>query len=504
MKLPLSQLQELLGGLSSSETRESDLLLLQLDEVNAHRLRLCAIPHSFDATVLRALDPELNAPEAERTIDEFQKLPAVAPSADCLTLHDVARQQLFGQWLLPERREEFAAASARLVDFYREKDDDTPVEATAKRTSRLFHLLGAEPVEGFRQFQIAYQTLRDQDQFSRCEALLRLLQEYEAVLGNDQRDWLTYYGAEVADDNHNLAGAMESLGALRARVLSARLRSLVLLRSASILRRLGRPDDAAARCREALAAGDGAEAREVRHLIHHELGLIARDRGDFAGARIEFERTIELARAASSRRDVIRAYNSLGTLLLKPAPREALKLFNECLNLLNPDQDKLRIAQVLNNLGMASADIQEWQASGQYFSRSLEIKRESHDLFGEASTLLNVSRVYRAEQKWDEARTALMNSAKLFEDIHDALRAGLAARELARLTKSLGANESSEHYARVAIDWFGRAGKETLAQEIQREFAIGNTPKSGGRWLLWTVIALAAIVAVAALIKLIR
>jgi tetratricopeptide (TPR) repeat protein len=499
MKLPLSQLQELIGDLSSSESQESDLLLMQLDDENAHRLRLCAIPHAFDVDVLRILDPALSTQQAERSLEEFQKLPAVTPFGDCLMLHDVVRQQLFAQWLLPERREEFITVSSRLVDFYHEKKDDVPVEAAAKRTSRLFHLLGADLEEGFRQFQSAYQTLRDQGRFSRCEALLRLLLEYESALAIHQRDWLTYYRAEIADDNRNLSGAIESLDALRARSLPARLRSLVLLRSGSVLRRLGRLDEARARCQEALTIVDGPEAGGVRHLIHHELGLIARDRNDFEGARAELGRAIELAKAESGRRDVIIAYNSLGTLLLKPAPREALKLFNECLLLLDPEQDKLRIAQVLNNLGMASADIQEWRASEGYFTRSLEIKRESRDLYGEASTLLNISRVYRAEQKWDEARSALMISAKLFEDVHDVLHAGQVLRELARLRKSRGADGLTE--ANTAIELLRRAGSEAAALDVQREFGIGDISKSRGRWLLWTAIALAGVFAISVLMK---
>jgi tetratricopeptide (TPR) repeat protein len=502
MSLPLSQLQDLIGQLSSSQSQESDLLLMQLDEVDAHRLRLCAIPHTFDLDVLCALDPRLSPQEAERTLDEFQKLPAVTPLVDCLTLHDVTRQQLFAQWLMPERRKEFSAASARLVELYRERANDTAVETAAKQTSRLFHLLGADPEEGFRQFQSAYQARRDQGRFSDCEALLRLLQEYEPVLDSDKRGWLIYYQAEIADDNRNLVRAIESLDELRSRSLPLRLRSRVLLRSASVLRRLGRLDQARARCVEALELADGPEPGGVRHLIHHELGLIARDNNDFEGARAELERAIKLAKAASSSRDVVIACNSLGTLLLKPVPRDALKLFRECLLLLDPEQDKLRMAQVLNNLGMASADIQEWDASEEYFSRSLQIKRDAQDLYGEASTLLNVSRVYRAEQKWSEAQSALMTSAKLFEEVHDIPRACQALRELARLNRLRGAKEASQHYAARAVEWLRRAGREAEAQDIQREFEIGVAHKPGWRWLLWAAVSLAGIVAILVLIKL--
>jgi tetratricopeptide (TPR) repeat protein len=501
MSLSLSQLQELIGGLSSSQSQESDLMLMQLDGENAHRLRLCAIPHAFDQDVLRVLDSQLGADQAKQTLEEFQKLPAVTPLGDCLTLHDVVRQQLFAQWLAPERREEFSAVSARLADHYRPRANDSAIEVANKQPSWLFHLLGADPEQGFSEFQSIYRARRDQGRFSECESLVRLLREYASALGPDKHDWFTYYQAEVADNNRNWTGALEYLEPLLARNLPSEFRSLVLLRTGSVLRRLGRLDQARARCLEALEISDRLEPGAARHLIHHELGLIARDNNDFEGARTELERAIDLAKAASSPRDVVIAYNSLGTLLLKPAPRDAAKLFRECLSLLDPEKDKLRIAQVLNNLGLASADIQEWQAGEEYYIRSLQIKREAGDLYGEASTLLNVSRVYRAEQKWDEARGALMTSAKLFEDVHDVVNAGRVLRELARLTRFLKADSATTHYANRAVECFRRADREAEAQDVLREFSIGAVPKSKWRWLLWAAVGLAAILAVALVIK---
>ena len=485
MNLPLSQLQQLIGDLSSSQSQESDLLLLQLDEADAYRLRLCAIPHTFDADVLRALDPALSEEEIARSLEEFQRLPAVMELADCFTLHDVVRQQLFAQWLTPERSEEFRAASARLLDLYRAQPDDSAVEAANKQFSRVFHLLGADFERGFAEFQSVYQARRDQGRFSDCEALIRLLREYESVLGTRERGWLAYYRAEVADDNRNAAQALEYLDAVLAQDVPDELRARALLRSASVLRRLRRFDQARASCVEALRRGAAA------HLVHHEFGLIARDKNDFELARAELERSIELAKGASNRRDLVIAYNSLGTLLLKPAPSEAARLFHDCLALLDPEQDSLRIGQVLNNLGMANADIRDWQASEEAFKRSLEIKRAARDRYGEASTLLNVSRVYRAEEKWEEAKSALLTSAKLFEDVHDPARGGQALRELARLMTHKGTPAETLLYADRAIESFRRAGRDAEAEAVRQEFGVGKAPRSKWwRWVIWSLAAL--------------
>ena len=504
MSDPLSQFQELIGSLSSSQSQESELLLMQLDEAGAHRLRLCAIPHTFDDKVLRTLDPDLNAEDAEQTIQEFQKLPAVMALGDCFMLHDVVRQQLFAQWLTPERRETFSAASARLADFFRPQANDNAVVAATKQLSRLFHLLGADLGQGFREFQSVYQARREQGRFSECEALVRLLREYASMLGPRERNWLAYYQAEIADDNRDWPRAVERLEALLAQDLPDELRSLALLRSGSVLRRLGRFAQAQARCLEALQLAGRLGGGAAPHLIHHELGLIARDSNDFEGAREQLERAIDLAKAAGDRLDVVIAYNSLGTLLRKPAPRDAARLFHECLALLDPKRDSLRIAQVLNNLGMANADIGEWRASEASYKQSLEIKRASSDLYGQALTLLNVSRVYRAESRWNEARTALMDSAKLFEDVHDATHSGEAHRELARLMKTSGTPAEMEFHASKAIECFQHAGNDSEVQAIKREFSTGAVRKSKWRRrLTWTVIAAIGLVVVLILIALI-
>ena len=494
MTRPLSQLEQLIGDLSASTSQESDLLLLQLDEASADRLRLCAIPHTFDADVLRALDPRLSAEEVEQTLEEFQKLPAVMQVADCLALHDVVRQQLFAQWLVPERRQEFSTASRRLVELYRPRADESTSHESPSHRSWLFHLLGADLEAGFREFRAVYQARRDLGRFSECEALVRLLREYEPVLGPNEWSWFTFYQAEVADDNRNLAQAAGLYDAVLKRVISDELRARALLRSASVLRRLGQFEPARARCAEAVKSG------AAPHLIHHELGLIARDGGEAECARTEFERSIELAKAISSRRDVVLALNSLGTLLLKLAPREAASLFRECLGLLDRETDTLRVAQVLNNLAMANADIQEWPASELYFEQSLQIKRASRDVHGEASTLLNVARVYRVQQKWDQALDALVKSASLFESAHDTTRAGQAQRELARLMRVSGREAEVEHYARTAIDSMRRAGNDDEAKAITREFGIRDAADARRRRRFWMVLIGGVAIAIAVIV----
>ena len=152
----VSRVQELVAGLSSSSSQESDLFLLQVGPKLAHRARLCAIPHTFDAAVIQVLDSTAGPSDAEQAIAQMRQLPAVMQLSDCLALHDVVRKQLFAQWLMPERRIEFSAVSRRLADYYRSEADDNTIATVLKSNVYLFHLLGADLVEGFTEFQRRY------------------------------------------------------------------------------------------------------------------------------------------------------------------------------------------------------------------------------------------------------------------------------------------------------------------------------------------------------------
>jgi tetratricopeptide (TPR) repeat protein len=483
MKDLVARFQARVGGLD-----ESGLLLLRLSDEIAHRMRLCAIPHSFDAEILRVLEPGLTPAAAEAFMTECRDQPEIVQIADCLALHDVVREQLFRAWLTPERHAEFAAASQRLAEHYRSPAGATAAAAVRQR-AYIFHLLGADLDNGFREFQRVYRERRDQSRFSECESLVRLLHEYEPALGPGQRAWMRYYEAEVADDNRQLAQAAERLETLLRETIPDEVRCMALLRLGSLRRRMGQFEAAERRCRECLKlsarlATGGTPAR----LVHNELGIVARDRGDFDEARRELELALDLAKAEGDCADLAMAYNSYGTLLLKPAPREAVAALDACLKLLDPRKDGVRIAQVLNNLGLAYADLGEWNESADYYSRSLEIKRAAADVHGLASTLLNIARVHRARNDLVKAREALTESAALFGRVKEPLLAARVHRELARMAIAAGVTAEVAVQARQMIEFFAAAGNEPEAAATRREFRLDGGHKRR-RWILWIILA---------------
>jgi tetratricopeptide (TPR) repeat protein len=489
----IANFQELINGLSSSESQEADLLLFQLSDDDARLIRLCAIPHTFDTTTLQVLDPALSAAAAAKAIDEFQHFAAVLHLSNCLALHDVVRQQLFTQWLAPDRIEEFAAISRRLVLHFQPRASDNAVERGAKEYSFVFHLIGADFDEGFKHFRLLYQERREQLRTSDCEVLVRLLREYRPALPARLRAWLSYYEAEIASDARDWPRASSELKGILAQDLTPDIRSMALLRLGSVLRQSGQLADAQVACTEALdlarvSNGEGAPL----HLVQYEIGLIARDQGDVERAQASLSESIRLARIVNDRLDIIAASNSLGTLLSRISPHEAIGIFEECLKLLDPARDGVRIAQVLNNLALAHANAGNWEESKSCYLRSLNIKRTAADERGQALTLFNLARVYQSSNEQAEARNALSEAARLFENVRDAMYAARAYRELARSARHAEPATEVLAFVRKALDFYRRTDDDTELRATEREF--GRLLVPGRPWIKASIIVGAVIV----------
>lgn len=366
----------------------------------------------------------------------------------------------------------------------------------------MFHRIGADLEAGFREFQALYRRYRDSARYSACEALVRLVGEYRPTLSNAQRGWLSFYEAEAARDGRDLVRAVSLLTELARRELEPALAIHAHVHLGAVLRNLRRQEAAREEVGRALQlASTSPGGSALLHLAHQELGLLARDDGDVEEASRHLRRTIELGIAAGDRLVVASAYNSLGTVLQKLDPHQAIAALESGAAQLTAEADALRRAQVLNNLGLAYANVGDWERSQQSFERSLEIKRAAADFYGQALTLLNVARVFHARQQPIAARNALTESARLFRAVHDPGSAAAAGQELARALRLAGEMQQARQEAASAAELFEEAGRIAEAQALQREFVSGRR-RHPWRWLL--ICAVVGVVLIVALVLLAR
>jgi tetratricopeptide (TPR) repeat protein len=270
-----------------------------------------------------------------------------------MALHDVIREQLFVQWLSPDNHDEFSAVSRRLADHFQPRVDDQGTARTAKENSFVFHAIGANVEEGFKQFRLLYRERRAQLRTSDCEVLVRLAGEYSPTLREDLRAWLAYDEAELASDAHDWPRALGLLDKFLKQFVQPTPRFFAFLRLASVLRQTNQFEAAEKACSEAVESAARSSDPVPMHLVHFELGLIHRDQGRVDEAIKSLETAIRLAKASGDPIEVVAASNSLGTMLSQISPVEAISILRTCLEWLNPERDKARVAQIYNNLALA-------------------------------------------------------------------------------------------------------------------------------------------------------
>jgi len=498
----LEEFQQLLNELAAKGSGGTvDLLLQQMAQDEARRLRLCAIPHEFDMSILRTLAPELSEEQARKDFDAFSRLSLIAQRGESLAMHDEPRRYLFEQWLEAGRQNDFRLASNGLAEYFGARATQLETEGGSERSDpveramrdRMFHLIGASRAEGLAEFERICRQRREEMRLGQCETLIKLVHEYDRVLNPLEKAIVAYHEGKLAADRQEWKTAEELFN----RVLATEGVSTQV--QVKTLCRLGIINDAQRRWAAAIDFfKKGLETADERpdcfaqiiHL-HLNLGSTYRDSGQLPKAEELLQKGITLAKNAHDLSGLADGYNSLGTLYLKlnDIPK-AVGTYELSLKHLEELGDKFRPAQVYNNLGNAYANQRDWQKSEEFFRRSLEIKRQAGDNAGQALTLTNLVRVYRAQQKIPAAIAALEQAATLFAEVRDDYNAGRVKRELARVHRSMKQVDLASRAFEEAAALFDRSHEFQEAEATRQE---SHRKERGLPW--WAIVAIVLFVA---------
>jgi len=502
----LEEFQRLLNEISAKGTGAAvDLLLRQMDPNQARCLQLCAIPHEFDISILRALAPDLSEDQARQYTDAFSKLSLVAKCGELLAVHEESRRYLFDKWLGSERGAEFNAASTRLSEYFGALSARLKTETATENSDaveqaqrkRMFHLIGASRAEGLAEFERLCRQRREEMRFGQCETLIKLVHEYDSVLSPLEKAIVAYHEGKLAADRRQWSTAEELYNrVLSTPELSAQMRVKTLCR-------LGIVEDDQRHWAAAInlfqKGLEVADARpdcrqQIAHL-HLNLGSSYRDNGHLPEAEKFLNKGIALAQEAHDLSSAADGYNAFGMFYLKlNDTRRATEAFETSLGYLEQIGDKFRCAQVYNNLGNAHFNAREWDKSERLFRQSLEVKRLAGDNAGQALTLTNLVRVYRAQQRIPEAVAALEQAGALFADVRDDYNAARVKRDLARLHRSLKNADLANRAFDQAIALFEHCHEFQEAQATREE---ARAKKRGLPW--WVIVAIVVFVVFLAL-----
>jgi putative nucleotidyltransferase with HDIG domain len=253
----------------------------------------------------------------------------------------------------------------------------------------------------------------DDDAPTQAEALRRLSVVMHRQLERGVAHELCVQSLEVATGLGDATLAAEALNTLGGFELEA-----------------GRTNDAGDLFRRALAMARDMPALVGR--IEQNLGIIANIRGDLNAAMEHYQNSL----TASTRA-----------------------------------RDDSGCAIAYHNLGMISADQQQWELADRYFDSSLALADSLGDVRMRGLCLLNRTEVFIARQRFEEARVSAEDALRTFDELDARAQKADAYKFLGVVYRETGRPVLAEARLRSAIQLAAECGSQLGEAEASRELA---------------------------------
>ncbi|HYX83074.1 MAG TPA: HD domain-containing phosphohydrolase [Gemmatimonadales bacterium] len=272
--------------------------------------------------------------------------------------------------------------------------------------------------------------------------------------------------APEAIDGYQAAIAVAEQGGEHA-VLAEALRRLAVLRH-------HRNDSAQARslCRRsyevARAMGDDLLMAEALN----SLGCFDLATGSLRDARQAFLQALELG---GERRDLCaRVERNLGVLAnIHGDLDEALARYSRSLEAAQSAGDEQGCALAYHNLGMVSADLEQWDEADRYFRRSYAIAERTGDLHLQGLCLVNhAAKVHVARQRFVDGQQHAEKALAIFDGLGARDEQSGAYRVIGIVYRETGHAAPAESRLRSAIDLAVAVGSVSNEAEASRELAL--------------------------------
>ena len=150
------------------------------------------------------------------------------------------------------------------------------------------------------------------------------------------------------------------------------------------------------------------------------------------------------------------------------------------------------MSQGHNNIALAHIEQHDWDAAQEWFGRSLEIKRKSGDVLGQALAFNNLLRVHMAQGEFEEALKMAAQATHYFQFGGDHRKAALRSRTSRRRIASWGRLSRRANRYRRGHQVVADAGDSGAVDEIRAAVASLDA-RVGLPWLAWIAVVLGAL-----------
>jgi tetratricopeptide (TPR) repeat protein len=193
--------------------------------------------------------------------------------------------------------------------------------------------------------------------------------------------------------------------------------------------------------------------------------------GSMHAAREKFDEALELGGSSEHLRG--RIEQNLGILAnIHGDSSEATAHYRQSLLSFERVGEDRGCAIAYHNLGMVSADCEQWDDADRYFRLSLSLARASGDIHLEGLGLLNHAEVHLARRDYDQARHNAESALGIFDQLGSELDKADAYRVIGRAYRETGRYPLAESRLRSAMELAVSTGSILSEAEAAREMAL--------------------------------
>ncbi|MCH7480452.1 MAG: tetratricopeptide repeat protein, partial [Chloroflexi bacterium] len=299
---------------------------------------------------------------------------------------------------------------------------------------------------------------------------------YENIVPRQRRkyhklvaEWLEEAGKDRLDEYRLLIA--EHYEAAGDAVLAAKQ----LLAVGASIGRLGSIDEGISILEKGLAMLDEKKHAAERLPLQLAIGTTLAVKGDYDGARAQFEPGLKSAKKLKDRKSEARALSELGRIhgVWLGEPERAMKYLEEALPIVKELDDKKQLVFILRQLGNIAFLTDDLDASEPYLRESLELAREIEDDAQQFMALNSVGIVFSAHDNFTRALETFKESLDIAEKIGDRSGASMIHSNIAYNNMKLGNLDEAKKAAEECL---------ALATEIGSDWL-----KASGMILLGTV-----------------
>ena len=433
------------------EMGEDEVLCALLNEIIAHAeldvaeaIRFCAIPHWFNEEVIAWLRVEglKSSRRSRQILTALTELNFVGPYHERgWAYHENMRDLLLRRWRERDG-EEFRELSGRAAGYFAHKlgekealwgrllaagqrvlgKVETPTEYERAEYQRelMYHLLAADPGQGFKLFRRMFTRAHRFYQLSTCALLLQLVGEQAAHLSADDLLWLRFHQGQLAQASVPWPEALTTVAGPCREELLLSLKGTLANDLGLLYQAKGEWDRAIAYYERGLALKEKMGDEYGMAPTFHDLGLVYQYKGKLDKAIEYHERSLAIVEKIGDTYGMSRIFNSLGGVYqAKGEWDRAIEYYERSLAILEEVGDEHGMAGTFNNLGSVYQAKGEWDWAIEYYERSLAILEEVGDDHGMAGILKNLGSMYQAKGEWDRVIEYYERNLAILEKVGD-------------------------------------------------------------------------------------